>query len=106
LNLKHLFKFRKLVPVLIIERIQVGRRFGVFRKHTNKLLFLGRLPVMSILMVGFWRYMLWFGGINYSEVQNELFHIFMQAKLDDMAYRVVDFFEKGQQLIIYVIRKG
>jgi hypothetical protein len=50
--------------------------------------------------------MLWFGGMNYSDVQNELFHILMQTKLDDMAYQVVDFFEKGEQLIIYVIRKG
>ena len=106
MNVKQLFKLRKRVLVLIIERIQVGKRFRVFRKQTNKLLFLGRLPVLSILMFGFRRYMLWFGGMNYSDVQNELFHILMQTKLDDMAYQVVDFFEKGEQLIIYVIRKG
>jgi hypothetical protein len=92
--------------VLIIERIEAGKRFYVFKKYTQKQLFVGKLPVLSILMIGLWSYMFYFGGLNYSLVQNELINLVSHAKLDDMSYQIVDFFQKRGQLIIYVITKS
>jgi len=105
LDVRELFRFRKRVPVLIIERIQDGRRFYFFKKYTHKPLFLGRLPVLSILMVGLWSYMFYFGGLHYSLVQNELINLVSHAKIDDMPFQVVDFVQRKGQLVIYVITK-
>jgi hypothetical protein len=68
-------------------------------------LFVGKLPVLSVLLVGLWSYMVYFGGLHSSVVENELINIFSRARIDEMTYQVVDFFQKKGQLIIYVIGK-
>ncbi|MGO9644937.1 MAG: hypothetical protein ACLPY5_09345 [Candidatus Bathyarchaeia archaeon] len=103
MNFRDFFKFRKRVPVLIIERVQVGKRLFLFKKYTNKTLFVGNLSVLSILMIGLWSYMYYFGGHQYSLVQNELISICSNAKIDDVPYQVVDFFQKKGHLVIYVM---
>ena len=83
-----------------------GKRLGVFKKYTSKPLFVGKLPVLSILLVGLWSYMFYFGGLHYPLVQNELMNLVSHAKIDDMPYQIVDFFQKKGQLVIYVISEG
>ena len=102
MNAKDFFCFRKQVPVLIIERTQAGKRFGVLKKYSHKRLFIGKLPVLHILLFGLAGYMFYFGGRHFSLVENELFSILSHARIDEMPYQVVDFFQKRGQLIIYV----
>jgi len=47
--------------------------------------------------------MYYFGGHQYSLVQNELINICSNAKIDDVPYQVVDFFQKKGHLVIYVM---
>lgn len=103
MNVQDFFRFRKRVPVIIIERTQVRRRFGVFKKYSQKRLFIGRLPVLHILLFGLGGYMFYFGGRHFSLVEKELFSILSYAKIEGMPYQVVDFFQKKGQLIIYVM---
>jgi len=105
LNAKELFRFHTRVPVSIVERIPDGRRFGVMKKYRQTLLFIGKVPVLSILMLGLWGYLIYFGGIRYSIIQNELRTLLAHARIDNMTYQVVDFFEKKGQLIIYVMAR-
>jgi hypothetical protein len=89
--------------VLIIERTQVGKRFGVFRKYSQKRLFVGRLPVLHVLLYGLAGYMSYLGGRNFPIIEKEFLNIFNHARIDEMPYQVVDFFQKKGQLIIYVM---
>jgi hypothetical protein len=57
-------------------------------------------------MVGLWSYMFYFGGLHYPLVQNELVNLVSHAKIDDVPYQIVDFFQKKGQLVIYVISEG
>ena len=75
----------------------------MFKRYTNKPLFVGNLSVLSVLLLGLWSYMFYFSGINYSLVQTELLNICSHAKIDDVPYQIVDFFQKKGQLVIYVI---
>jgi len=77
----------------------------LFKKYAHKPLFIGTLPVLSILLFGLWSYMFYFGDRYNSVVQNEILNLLSRAKIDDMAYQVVDFFEKKGQLMIYVINR-
>lgn len=47
--------------------------------------------------------MLWYSGFRFSVVQNELFSILSRAKVNDVPYQVVDYFQKKGQLVIYVM---
>jgi hypothetical protein len=103
LDVRALFTSRQRVTVLIIERIQQGTRIRFPKKYSDKMLFIGKLPVLSILLFGLMGYMMTF-GVSYNYIiQNELLNIFSHAKIDEMAYQVVDFVEKEGRLMIYVI---
>ena len=103
MHFKDFFRFRRRVPVLIIERVQDGKRLFLFKKYTNRTLFVGNLSVLSILLVGLWSYVYYFGGHQYPLVQSELLSICSNAKLDDVPYQVVDFFQKKGHLVIYIM---
>jgi hypothetical protein len=49
--------------------------------------------------------MMTFGVSYYSIIQTELANVFSHAKIDEMAYQVVDFVEKEGRLTIYVITR-
>jgi len=102
LSIRELVKVRKRVPVLIIERNEVGRRLFFSKKYANKLLFIGKLPVLSLLCLGLWAIMMWCGGRFHQIIQDELLNILSYARLDEASYQVMDFFVKGNRLIIYV----
>lgn len=98
-------KMRRRVPVEIVERIGDGKGLLVFKKYVQKRLFLGKLPVLEIVMIGLssctiWGLTSWF----HSTIQNELISILSLARIDSMTYRVHDFFEKGGKLVIQVAK--
>jgi len=101
MNAIDLFQFRKRVPVLIVERVE-KRRFGV-KKYSHKRLFVGRLSILQILLFGREKYMLHFGCLGLSVVESELYSILSRAKIEGMAYQVVDFFPEKKHFIIYVM---
>ena len=98
-------RLRRRVPVEIVERIHVGRSLLVFKKYVQKRLFLGRLPVLGIVMFGLSSCtVLGLSSRFHSTIQNELFSILSLARVDDVTYRVIDFFERGGRLVIEVTR--
>ena len=91
--------------MLIFERIPAGSRLWVFKKYSDRVLFVGKLSVLSILLFGLLGYMMTFGVSYYPIIQTELANVFSHAKIDEMAYQVVDFVEKEGRLTIYVITR-
>jgi len=102
LNIRELVRVRRQVPVLIIERNEVGRRLFFFKKYANKPLFIGKLPVLSLLCIGLCAIMMWCGSRFHQIIQDELLNILSYARLDEAPYQVLDFFVKRNRLIIYV----
>ena len=102
LHIKDLVRIRKQVPIVIIEHNEKGRRFLFFRTYADKVLFLGKLPVLSLLSVGRGAIAMWCGGRFYEMIEDELISILSSAKLDEIPYCVLDFFVKKRQLVIYV----
>jgi hypothetical protein len=96
---------RQRVPVLVIERIDQGRRLVLFKKYANKTLFIGKLPVLGILLLGLWSCLFYFNGRFNTVIENELRTIMDHARVDDMGYQVVDFFQKKGQLIVHVANR-
>jgi len=93
---------RQRIPVHIIERIDDGRHFVLFKKRVKRTLFIGKLPVLSILLMGLWTCAFYFNGRFNTVIENELRTIMNYARIDDTSYQVVDFFQKKGQLIVHV----
>ena len=106
MDVRELFTSRKRVIVLILERNLVQSRLSVFKRYSEKMLFMGKLPVLNILLFGLLGYMMTFGASYYYIIQNELVNIFSRAKIDEMTYQVVDFVEKEGRLMIYVMHRA
>lgn len=85
----------------IVERINKNN-IVLFRRHTTRTLFIGKLPVLAILLTGFWGCIFYFNGRFNTLIENELRTIMNHARIDDMHYQVVDFFQKKGQLIVQV----
>jgi len=96
---------RQRVPVHVIERIDQGRRLVLFKKYANKPLFIGKLPVLGIMLMGLWGCVFYFNGRFNTVIDNELRTIMGYARVDDMSYHVVDFFQKKGQLIVHVANR-
>jgi hypothetical protein len=87
---------------MIVERVEQGRRLFILRKYTKKTLFLGKLPVLSLLLVGFWGCTFYFSNRFNSRIETEMQSILSQARVDEMKYQVIDFFEQKGKFIIQV----
>jgi hypothetical protein len=96
---------RQRVPVRVVERVDQGRRLGLFKKYAHKTLFIGKLPVLGILLIGLWGCIFYFNGRFNTIVDSELRTILNHARVDDMGYQVVDFFQKKGQLIVQVANR-
>ena len=96
---------RQRVPVHVIEQIDQGRRLGLFKKHAHKTLFIGKLPVLGILLMGLWGCVFYFNGRFNTIIESELRTIMGYARVDDMGYQVVDFFQKKGQLMVHVANR-
>ena len=90
------------MPVLVYERIKTAEHLYFFKRYRTELRFIGKMNVLGILLVGLagWWY---FGGTKYSRaVYDGLMAVMAAAKLDDEKYRVSEWFEKKDRLIVYV----
>jgi len=99
-------KIRRRVPVQIVERIHVGRQLHFFKKYANKQLFLGRLPVLGIILFGLSTCsVLGFTNRFPLTIHNELLNILSSARIDDVTYQIVDFFQTRDKLVIQVVAR-
>jgi hypothetical protein len=100
-----MLRMRQRVPVHVIEQIDQGRRLLLFKKHAHKTLFIGKLPVLGILLMGLWGCIFYFNGRFNTIIESELRTIMGYARVDDMGYQVVDFFQKKGRLIVHVVNR-
>ena len=93
------------IPVLVYERVKIAQYLHFIKRYRKKLIFVGRLDVLGILLVGLTGYM-YVSGTKYdSFVINGLFEILTIAKLDETLYHITDWGPKKGQLMVFVTRK-
>jgi hypothetical protein len=93
------------IPVLVYERERIAQYLHFIKRYKKRLVFVGRLEVLGIVLVGFTGY-LYVSGTKYgSAVIDGLLNILASAKLDDCLYQVVDWHEKKGQLLVFVTRE-
>jgi hypothetical protein len=95
----------KRVPVLVYERIQTAK-FLMIKRTKAKLVFMGKLPVLGILLIGLTGYMYLVGTKYQPPILNGLLAIMTTAKLDDRTYRITDWSQKKGRLLVYVEKQN
>jgi hypothetical protein len=98
---EQLTQFNKRVPVLVYEKIKTGR-FLLIKRYKDKLVFVGKLNVLGILLLGLTGYWYLAGTKYHSYVLEGLLGIMTTAKLDDRLYKVTDWGHKKGRLLVYV----
>jgi len=101
---EQLTQFNKRVPVLVYEKIKTGR-FLLIKRYKNKLVFVGKLNVLGILLLGITGYWYLSGTKYHSYVLEGLLGIMSTAKLDDRLYKVTDWGHKKGRLLVYVTKE-
>jgi len=89
------------MPVLVYEKIKTGRSLNI-RGPRDRLVFVGKLNVLGILLLGLTGYWYVTGTKYHSYVLEGLLGILSTAKLDDRMYRVTDWCQKKGRLLVYV----
>jgi hypothetical protein len=92
------------MPVLVYEKIRTGR-FFIVNRYRDKLLFVGKLNVIGLLLLGLTGYWYLSGTKYHSVVLEGLFGIMNTAKLDDRMYKVTDWCHRKGRLLVYVTRE-
>ena len=90
------------MPVLIYERVRVGQYLLFFSRYRKKLLFVGNMSFLAILWIGRWGYQLTRYSKYASAVWDGLREVLIAAKLDDSMYRIIDWFQNENCLVIYI----
>ena len=89
------------MPVLVYEKIKTAQ-FLAIKRSKARLVFLGKIPVLGILLIGLTGY-LYLSGTKYQPpILNGLLGIMTTAKLDDRVYRITDWSQKKGRLLVYV----
>jgi len=101
---EQLTQFNKRMPVLVYEKIKTGR-FLLIKRHKDKLVFVGKLNVLGILLLGITGYWYLSGTKYHSYVLEGLLGIMSTAKLDDRLYRITDWGHKKGRLLVYVTKQ-
>jgi len=101
---EQLTQFNKRVPVLVYEKIKTGR-FLLIKRYKDKLVFVGKLNVLGILLLGITGYWYLSGTKYHSYVLEGLLGIMSTAKLDDRLYKVTDWGHKKGRLLVYVTKE-
>jgi len=99
-----LTRFNKRMPVLVYEKIRTGQ-FLLIRRYRERLVFVGRLNVVGLLLLGLTGYWYLSGTRYHSLVLEGLLGIMSTAKLDDRMYKVTDWCQKRGRLLVYVTRE-
>ncbi len=101
---EQLTQFNKRVPVLVYEKIKTGR-FLLIKRYKDKLVFVGKLNVLGILLLGITGYWYLSGTKYHSYVLDGLLGIMSTAKLDDRLYKVTDWGHRKGRLLVYVTKE-
>jgi len=99
-----LTQLNKRMPVLVYERIKTGQ-FLLINRYKTKLVFVGKLNVIGLLLLGLTGYWYLSGTKYHNLVLENLLGIMSTAKLDDRMYRVTDWCHKKGRLLVYVMRE-
>jgi fluoride ion exporter CrcB/FEX len=91
------------MPVLVYEKIRTGQ-FLLINRYRNKLVFIGKLNVIGLLLLGLTGYWYLNGTRYHTLVLEGLLGIMTTAKLDDRMYQVIDWSQKKGRLLVYVKR--
>lgn len=92
------------MPVLIFERVRIGQYLRIFKRYRRKLLFLGKMNVRGILLMGRTGYQYFMLTQYNTTVHDGLVSLLSGAKLDDEPYRVVDWFQQNGRFIILLAK--
>lgn len=92
------------MPVLIYERVKVAQYLRYFKLYRRKLLFIGKVNVVGILLMGVIGHSYIMHTQYDSKLHQELLSILSTAGLDLDTYYVVDWFKKKNRLIIIVTK--
>jgi hypothetical protein len=92
------------MPVLVYEKIKTGR-FLLIKRYKERLVFVGKLNVLGILLLGITGYWYVAGTKYHSYLLEALFGIMSTAKLDDRLYKITDWGHKKGRLLVYVIKE-
>lgn len=104
-TLEQLTSFHERMPVLIFERVKTGQYLRFFKRYRRRLLFMGKMNVLRVLLLGLTGYWYVMHTRYDSMVHNGLMSVLSMAKLDNEPYHVVDWFQKKGRLIILVTRE-
>jgi hypothetical protein len=91
------------MPVLVYEKIKIGQ-FFLINRYRDKLVFVGKLNVVGLLLLGLTGYWYLSGTKYHGRVLEGLLGIMSTAKLDDRVYKVTDWSQKKGRLLVYVKR--
>ena len=90
------------MPVLVYEKIKTSEHLHFIKRYRTELRFIGKVNVLGILLVGLAGYWYLYGTRYGGAVYDGLMAIMAAAKLDDDRYRVSEWFQKKDRLIVYV----
>jgi hypothetical protein len=91
--------------VLIYERVKTAQYLRFFKRYRKRLLFAGNMNVLGLLSIGLTGYWYIMGTRYTSTVHDGLLAVMATAKLDDSMYRVLEWFDKKNRLVMYVTRE-
>lgn len=89
---------------MVYEQIKTGQ-FLLIKRYRDKLVFVGKLNVLGILLLGITGYWYVVGTKYHNYVLNGLLSIMSTAKLDDRLYQVTDWGHKKGRLLVYVTKQ-
>jgi hypothetical protein len=98
---EQLTRFNKRMPVLVYEKIKTSQ-FLLIKRYKDKLVFVGKLNVLGLLLLGITGYWYLAGTKYHSYVLEGLLGIMSTAKLDDRLYKITDWGHKKGRLLVYV----
>jgi hypothetical protein len=97
------------MPVLIYEQVKTAEYLRLFKRYKNNLLFVGSMNVLGLLLLGLTGYTYLMGARARSyvatSVHNGLLTVLANARIDDSMYRVLEWFQKNNRLVIYVTKE-
>jgi len=102
---EQLAKFYDRVPVLIYEQVKTAQYLRFFKRYRRKLLFLGRMMVSGVVMMGLSGHTYLMNTKYDSAIHEGLMSLLSMARLDDESYKVIDWVKKGNRLIVLVSKE-
>ena len=89
---------------MVYEKIRTGR-FLLLGRYRDRLVFVGKLNVIGLLLLGLTGYWYLSGTRYHYLVLEGLLGIMTTAKLDDRMYKVTNWCQKKGRLLVYVTKE-